>query len=454
MKSILWSAAEISVALGVQLKALDNNYRVVIDSRRVQKGDIFIALQGNKYNGSLFLEEAFRLGAVLCIVDDNSNIEMVNKLLVVKNSGEALIKLALYRRRTLSGSIIGITGSTGKSTTKEFFQSVLSVYGKSYASPGNYNSKIGLPLALVNAPRDYNYYVFELGMSKPGEMSYISKILSPHIAIILNVQAVHLESFNNLNEIAAAKLEIVNGMVDSGTLILDNNIRRALQYLPTFNQTISIKYFNDEDTCIINNIVQEHCHNIAYIKLRKEILLQKFSKDLASHLICNAQSLILCLETLNLDVNKSRKIISHFKPIHGRGEVNYLKNNIILIDESYNSSPVALQKAIYSLKKYQDENNRRIIAVLGDMLELGQEARLFHQRININGLDKLFCLGHLSKTFFNKAVNTQKGIYAHDIKEFIPLFMPCIKKNDVILVKGSNSVKLCKLVEKIKTTYG
>lgn len=193
MRKNLWSLGDINNALGAQLTSLAENFRVVIDSREVTKGDIFITLCGERFNANCFVDQAIRSGAALCVASDASKIANTNseKIIFVNDTKVALIKLANYRRSLLSGNIIGITGSVGKSSLKHFLYLILKYYGKSYVSDGNLNSQIGLPLSIVNAPIGCDYYIFELGMSKPGEMRRISEVLAPDIAIILNVNEVH-----------------------------------------------------------------------------------------------------------------------------------------------------------------------------------------------------------------------------------------------------------------------
>jgi len=454
MQKSLWSLKDINDALDIKLKHCAENFRIIIDSREEKKGDIFLALRGVKFNANCFVNQAIQSGAVLCISDDISQVasSYYDKVIFVNDTKMTLIKLAKHRRSRIHGNVIAVTGSVGKSSVKQFLSSVMKYYGKSYVSRGNYNSQIGLPLSIANAPIGCKYYIFELGMSEPGEMRIISNILSPNIGVILNIKEVHRQSFQNLDEIAKAKLEIIEGMPDKSILILNKEIKQSLYQKDVLKKNINVRLFDYVKHCMLERIKLDCCYKKAYIRLYAKILVQEFSKDLGNHLIFNMQAVFLCLDILKLDPAKAYNVFKKLKPIKGRGKVYYLSNNIILIDESYNSSPVSLEAAISSSLVFKIKG-RRFIAVIGDMLELGDMEHSFHQNVDLGGIDQLFCIGKIAKLLFNRAADKQRGGCFTSVNKLLQLLITSIKKNDIILVKGSNALKLGLLVEKIKLLY-
>ena len=227
MKEILWDINEVGEALNKIVKGefLTPITGISIDSRTIEKGDMFFALSGENFNGNDFIDDAIRKGASVCISDDIRKVNLVNikKVIQVDNVLEALNSLALYRRKSLKGVVIGITGSLGKTSTKEMFKLVLSSYGKTFATKKNLNNHYGLPLSLISCPKDVDFCILELGMSAKGEIANLTKIANPNIAVITNIHPVHLEFFNSIEEIAYAKSEIFENIAPSGFGILNSN---------------------------------------------------------------------------------------------------------------------------------------------------------------------------------------------------------------------------------------
>ncbi|MFQ3307614.1 MAG: UDP-N-acetylmuramoyl-tripeptide--D-alanyl-D-alanine ligase [Candidatus Midichloriaceae bacterium] len=449
----LWNKKDLEKALHSNITAdITNVTAVSIDTRSLKSGDIFFAIKGDNFDGHDFVSEAIKLGATLCVVEKEISVcpEYENKLLKVKSVSESLNKLGEYRRKALDAKVICITGSLGKTTTKNMLHSVLKEYGKTHSTSKNFNNHYGVPLTLANTPLDTDYCVLELGMNHSGEIDIISKIAKPDIAIITNVHNVHMEFFHSIEGIAKAKAEIIPNITKNGKLIAHKNIvnEAIFQKLAKEND-VEVFWFGDQknEDCFIEN----YNNNDYKIDCCKKIVNQKFHPDLGKHLAFNALSIFLCLSLLKIkDLKKAQEILTKIKPSSGRGEIIDLPNNISVIDESYNSSPKALESAIKNLIARKKEGGRSV-AILGDMKELGKDEINIHKSIQISQIDKLFSVGHLMQSLYEEVDKKVQGIKTNTSEELAKSILTYIKKNDTILVKGSYSMRMWKIIEILKT---
>jgi UDP-N-acetylmuramoyl-tripeptide--D-alanyl-D-alanine ligase len=455
MKQILWTEHELSTALNIKItKKLCNITGVSIDTRSIEKGDMFLAIKGSNFNGNHFVDEAIEKGASLCIATNDSNVAKNNKKVVLVNDiGQALNNLAIYRRKSISGKVIAITGSVGKTSTKEMLKLALSNCGKTFASTKNLNNHYGLPLSLIQTPVNTEFCVLELGMSVAGEIKSLSKIAQPNIAIITNIQPVHLKSFTSITEIAYAKAEIFENIKENGIAIINaENI-----YAPILRKQASkygvqtLTFGNLQSNCYIVNM--KHLSNgntLVNINCSGEHIQQKFNKDIGEHLIYNSLAVFVCLNELNLKV--AQKALKNFKPCSGRGAIINLSKGVTLIDESYNSSPSAVAASIKNLIS-RKKNKSPTIAILGDMNELGEEEVEFHKNINIDGVDKVFCIGKLMKNLYDMLPEDTKGAHTKTAEEMSKIINEHISDDNTILIKGSNSMNMTVIVDKIKKAF-
>lgn len=458
MKEVLWNKEELKEALNCQnINDFLPITGISIDTRTIKKGDMFLALSGENFNGNEFIDIAFQKGASLCFSDNTEKVSLVNrnKVVIVDNVSKTLSILAKYRRKSINGKVIGITGSVGKTSTREMFKLALSSCGKTFASTKNFNNHYGLPLSLINCPRDVDFCVLELGMSGKGEILHLTKIAKPNISVITNIHPVHLEFFNSTKDIAYAKSEIFENMEKPRFAILN---KESLHFDIQLNQAkkIGLEIYtfgkDDKSTCYINGIVCEN--NIKRVKIRcfNKHFEQDFDDSVGEHLIYNSLSLFICANVLGLNINSIQRSLKNFKPQSGRGEIVNLSKNIKLIDESYNSSPEALSFAIKNATSFK-KDNRRVLAILGDMKELGAKEIEFHKSINIDGIDKLFCVGKLMKNLYDSSVEGVKCAYKDNSDAMSKIINDYIKENDIILVKGSLSMEMKLIVEAIKHKF-
>ena len=460
MKKILWDINEIGKALNWTAKSefIIPITGVSIDSRTIEKGDMFFALSGENFNGNDFIDDAIQKGASVCISDDikRVNSSNVKKVIQVENVLNALNSLAIYRRKSLKGIVIGITGSLGKTSTKEMFKLALSSCGRIFATKKNLNNHYGVPLSLISCPKDVDFCILELGMSAKGEIANLTKISKPNIAIITNIYPVHLEFFDSTEEIAYAKSEIFENMTQPGFGIINSNSNHFdVQNNQAKKYEVEMHTFGkDADAnCYIKSIDRhDKIHKTAYINCYNKNYEQKFDVNVGEHLIFNSLAIFICAISLNLNLSSIQKSLENFKPQSGRGEVINLKNNIKLVDESYNSSPEAVASALQNLKSLKT-NSSRIIAILGDMKELGEKEIDFHKNIELDGVDEIFCVGKLMESLYSNSDQVIRGAYTENSTQMAEIITDYIREDDIILIKGSFSMNMKLIVDKIKKKF-
>ena len=451
-KKDLMSAASASDPSTYFLEKVNGVCGVSIDDRTINKGDLFIAIIGDKFNGHDFIENAIRKGAYGIIVSDKKLANKYNGLLV-KDTKTALKQMAKFSRCRFKGTTIALTGSSGKTSTNHLLSSSLKKFGKTHHTQGNNNNLIGLTLTLSRLHYDYQYCVLELGMNNTGEIQELTEIAKPDIALITNVSNSHIENFKNEKEIAAAKSEIFLGLNENGIAIINSDnlwseylIKKAKKVSAKIHLFGHSKYANTK----INGIIDEkEGSTISYDNKKWHL------KYLNTTLARNAIAAISVIKELKLCTTTSAKIISHIKPLPGRGEkliINFgHKYKTYVIDDSYNANPDSMKAALsnfYNTKSKFDTYNT--VLIIGDMLELGQNAKEMHlelipmiKKINPN---LLITMGAYSKKISDKLdiqINCTSFLTMPPLLKKVTEF---IKPNQLILIKGSNGTGLWKLI--------
>ncbi|MEM6902057.1 MAG: UDP-N-acetylmuramoyl-tripeptide--D-alanyl-D-alanine ligase [Pseudomonadota bacterium] len=380
----LWTASEVERAVRcLEPNAADHTWDasgISIDSRTVKRGDLFIALEGEHFDGHDFVADAFVQGAAAAIVSRRpEDVPEDWPLVLVEDTFEALNDLAHVARLRNQGHMIALTGSVGKTGTKEALRLCLGAQAPAYANEGNFNNHIGAPLSLAGMPADSFYNVFELGMNHAGEIEPLSKMVRPDIAIITNVHDVHIEFFESEEGIADAKAEIFAGLDPSGTAILNADNRhftRLLAHAKTEGIRNILTFGSDRDCDAYIVDAQVHSTSSAVSAVvRGERLIYSLSVP-GKHWVMNSLAVLLAANAAGADVPTAARALSYLKPMKGRGSRSRVATPFgafTLIDESYNASPIATRAAIGVLDKTDPQPGGRRIAVLGDMLELGDE---------------------------------------------------------------------------------
>ena len=417
---------------------------IIINSTQVINNSCFFGIKGNNTDGSLYYKEALEKGANVLVLSKEYEYNFKGYedrvVIITKDTTKVLQDLAKYKRSLFKGPVIAVTGSVGKTSTKEMIASVLSQNYKVLKTKGNNNSQLGLPLTILRQ-KDEEVMVLEMGMSDLNHIHTLSLIAKPDIAVITNIGNSHIKYLKTKENILKAKLEIIDGMNNDKTLIINNDDI----YLKDINPDINII------TIGINNKSNIMASNI------KENIKTTFSiRDIDNlkvngpkNLIYNALFAYTVGKRLGLSRSMIKKGINEINNIKHRLELIKLNNNITIIDDTYNASYESIKLAINYLSKY---NNRKIL-VLGDVLELGKETKRIHKKvaelIKSSNIDVLITIGKHSKIIgkLNKDIWLKHFRKEEKAREYIK---SNIKENDVILLKGSNGMNLVNVVNYLK----
>ncbi len=407
--------------------------KFVIDSRQIQKDDFFVPLKGSKFDGHQFIEEALKNGASGSFSSKDINLENV---LIVKDTLQALTDVAKYKKNLIQTKI-AITGTAGKTTTKELLSFALSKFFDIYYTKGNYNNQIGLPLTLANIDKEYKYGIFELGASKKGDIEYLSNILEQDIAIITNVGYGHIAGYKNFDELLNEKLNISK---PAQITIINENLKDYV------NKKSLIFGYND--FCNVQ-ILETNLNNdgtYGKVKLDNKIFEIHFP-FFNLKIIENASIVFLIFKLLGLDIYKLPEIFKQFEPLKGRGNIEKI-GNLTIIDDTYNANPNSVKNAIQTLNKLQGEK----ILVLGDMLELGEFSKEKHKEIGEyilkTTINKVYLYGEEVKYMY-EVLKDKKQVKILE-KEKICEELKNLNENHFVLIKGSRSMKMEEIIECLK----
>ena len=432
---------------------------VSIDSKQTKKDNLFIAIKGKNHDGHLFVKDALRKKASFCVVKKILKNVNSNKLIKYSNTINFLNKLATKKREHSKAKIIAVTGSSGKTSFKALLGSLLSHYGETYFSRKSYNNHFGVPLSLCNLEAQHQYGVFEIGMSKPGEIRKLSNLVKPDIGIITNIGEAHIENFRNLKGIAEAKSEIIENINKNGYLILNKDDKYFNHFSVVAKKkkikVLSFGMSGNPDAFLIKNKSYNN-YNLLHLRILKKNIFLKIN-NVNPLTILNILSGLLILSILKLNISKIQNLTNSFKSVEGRGKIHVIKRykkKFSFIDESYNANPSSVKNAIYNFSNIKKNNSKKYL-LLGDMLELGRKSDIYHKYlsrfINKSDIDKLFIYGKNAFKTYQKTYKSKQGNILQNINDFDEIFSNLIKKNDYLMVKGSNATGLYNLSKKIIT---
>jgi MurE/MurF fusion protein len=429
-------------------------YGASIDSRSIKKDNLFVAIKGKKVDGHNFVKKAIKYGAKHCIVSKLIASVSRKKLTKTNNTIKFLNELATEKRKLSNAKIIAITGSVGKTTVKTILGQLLDNYGTTYFSPKSFNNHYGVPISLSNLENSHEFGVFEVGMSKAREIHKLSKLIKPDIGIITNIAEAHIENFKNLKEIAKAKSEIINNIKPNGTLIL-NRDDFYFAYLNKISKkkNIEVISFGTSKNSDIYPINIKKLKNINIIKIK--VIDEELNLKVKNVNIYNVLSVIAVIKKLNLDLGKIENSSHFLESLEGRGKthiINRYKKKFKLIDESYNANPLSVKNAILNFSKIKKKNFKKYV-LLGDMLELGNRSNYYHKNlskiINNTDIDKVFVYGDKILNAYKFTKKYKQGNILQHTSDFDEIFANILKKNDYLMVKGSNSTGLNRLSKNI-----
>lgn len=422
---------------------------ISIDSRTLAKGEAYFAIKGDVHDGHDFVEAATKNGAGLAVIAESHRAKFADSLplLVVPDVLAGLIDLARASRARSQAKIIAVTGSVGKTSTKEALRSVLSAQGETHASAASFNNHWGVPLSLARCPASAAYAVFEIGMNHAGEIEPLVKMVRPHVAIITTVEPVHLEFFSGIEAIADAKAEIFTGVEPGGAVLLnrDNNQFGQLKKRAEaagVSRIVSFGADKQADARLIDVSLHAACSAV-----RADILGHEVTYKVAvpgRHIAMNSLAVLAASSLVGADLALSALALSQIQPATGRGvrrQLGLASGSALLIDESYNANPASMAAALNVLGRADVGPRGRRIAVLGDMLELGATGPDLHRGLAAsvieNKIDAVFCCGPLMRHLWDALPAAKKGGYAESSAALEPQVVATVGTGDVITVKGS-----------------
>jgi len=422
---------------------------VVRDNHDVKKGSLFVCFQGEHVDGHDFAPEAFSSGAYACLTEKNLS-ENGGAYILVDSTFEALKKLAEYYRSLFSIPIIGITGSVGKTTTKEMIASVLSQKYKTLKTKGNLNNEIGVPLTLLSLEEEHEAAVIEMGISDFGEMKRLSKMVRPNICVMTVIGHSHLENLGNLEGVLRAKSEIFEYMPPDSTVMVNGD--DELLYAMEIKMPKICYGFSKRNDIYSENIKNLGTNGVAFDLVRKEKKLSASVHSFGKHLVSAALSAAAVASFLSIDDEKLLQGFLDYAPVGGRANV-FSTDYITIIDDAYNANPDSMKAGIQSLCELKG----RRVAILGDMKELGEKEIELHKNLGIlagqSGLDVLICCGALAEHIYQggRTDGRMQVWYFSEKAELFSVLPAMIQKNDTILVKASHSMAFEEIVNELKT---
>ena len=463
----LWRADELVAAsdgkiIGAVTKPLNG---ISIDTRTIASGDIFVAIKGGTHDAHDFVAKALAAGAGLAIVSRvTEEMKAAGPLLIVENDPlRGLEKIACAARARSLAQIVGVTGSVGKTSTKEMLRVALSASGLTHSSVASFNNHWGVPLTLARMPRDTAYGVFEIGMNHMGEITPLVDMVRPHVAIVTNVAPVHVGNFNSIGEIADAKAEIFSGVLSGGYAVLNRDN-------PFFERlTAAAQGFG------IQNIISFGAHEKADVKSERVVLHSSCSCVTADvmgekltyklgmpgeHMVLNSLAVLAAVKLVGADLARAALALAVAEAAKGRGVHHHLRietGELLLIDESYNANPASMAAALALLGRAKTGKGGRRIAVLGDMLELGKHGEALHAELfkamDANNVDALYAAGPLMAHLWEKTPPERRGAFANTSAELKDSLLDGLHAGDVVMIKGSLGSRMGPLVEAIKERF-
>jgi UDP-N-acetylmuramoyl-tripeptide--D-alanyl-D-alanine ligase len=438
---------------------------VSIDTRTLNPGDVFFAIRGDNRDGHDFIEPALARGAAAVVIDEAHAPDLgeAGPFLVVPDVLEAMRAAGRAARARSKARIVAVTGSVGKTGTKEALKLALGGQAPTHASAASYNNHWGVPLSLARMPREARYGVFEIGMSAAGEIAPLVEMVRPHAAIVTTVAPVHLEFFPSVDAIADEKSQIFTGLEAGGAAIINRDnayFERQLMHAMASPAGRIITFGEHEKADV--RLVQariEADHSAVEASVFGRPITYRLGAP-GRHVVLNSLAVLAAVQALGGDITLAGLLFGTLAPPEGRGarsEHSILGGTFMLIDESYNANPASMRAVLNTLGAMKGATKGRRIAVLADMLELGPEGPALHaglaQSIEDNEIDLVFAAGPLMQHLWRALPEGRKGTYAAAPSELESTLIQELKAGDVIMIKGSNGTRVSRLVSALKAWF-
>lgn len=465
--SALWTLEALVKATGARVQGAPAAAitGISIDSRTIGSGEAFFAIKGDRVDGHDYVAAALGRSAALAVVaqDRLAGMPKDAPLLVVTDVLDALRALGRAARARSGAKIIAVTGSAGKTGTKDALKLALSRDAETHASAASFNNHWGVPLSLARLPESARFGVFELGMNHAGEIEPLAKLVRPHIAIITTVQAVHLEFFSGIEAIADAKAEIFRGVEPGGVALLprDNSQFDRLAAAAHAAKVARIVTFGESEQSevrLIDVALKSDCSTVRADVLGDEIAFKVGAPG--KHLVLNSLAVLAAVKLAGADLAIAALALADLVPPTGRGrrfELEIGSGRALLIDESYNANPASMRAALEVLGQAPIGKRGRRIAVLGDMLELGPDAAELHrglaEALLAAKVDVVYCTGPLMHALWDSLPAAVRGGYAESAAELESEVLAAVRAGDAIMVKGSHGSRMGPIVQALAERF-
>ncbi len=456
----LWTATELAAATGGKTTRDFAVTGAAIDSRSTAAGDLFVALHGPNHDAHDFVADALARGAAAAMVDHvPKGVAAGAPLLHVGDTLEALTALGRAARERSKATIIGITGSVGKTGTKEALRLALGAQGVTYASAASFNNHWGVPLSLARMPRDTRYGIFEMGMNHAGELTFLAGIARPHIAIITSIAPAHLGFFASVEAIADAKAEIFTGIEPGGSAILnrDNEQFARLEAAARRAGIARIVGFGATEAAearLLEAKLEETRSLVTATILGERV--EYVLPTPGQHWVMNSLAVLAAVKFAGADLAAGAAALAQLPGLPGRGLRQELPSGVTLIDESYNANPASMRAAIAVLGGSTPRVGGRRIAVLGEMRELGDEASRLHaelaEPLKAAKIDLVFTVGPVMAALRDALPPAMRGGHAASSQEMAPIVATALRSGDIVTVKGSLSMAMATIVKHLLGT--
>jgi UDP-N-acetylmuramoyl-tripeptide--D-alanyl-D-alanine ligase len=463
----LWTSAAMTAAMRAQVNGVlpDAVTGLSIDSRTVAPGEAYFAIKGDVHDGHDFVAAALKAGAALAVVEAAQRDKFASDapLLVVDDVLAGLVDLAQAARARLHAQVIAVTGSVGKTSTKEALRRVLSAQGETHASAASFNNHWGVPLSLARCPATARFAIFEIGMNHAGEIDVLVRMVRPHVAIITTVEPVHLEFFAGIEAIADAKAEIFLGLEPGGAVVLnrDNSQFARLQRHARklgISHIVSFGADRKSDARLLDVSLHAACSAVHADILGHEVTYKLGMPG--RHMAMNSLAVLAAASLAGADLALAALALSQIEPAAGRGVRRTLEvvgGEATLIDESYNANPASMAAALNVLGQAVVGPQGRRIAVLGDMLELGPTSAELHRGLNeavkVNHIDLVYCCGPLMRNLWDALSTGKRGGYADSAASLEAQAVGAIRAGDAIMIKGSLGSKMKTIVQALEKRF-
>jgi UDP-N-acetylmuramoyl-tripeptide--D-alanyl-D-alanine ligase len=466
MSDALWTLEAMAAAMGAtRAGALPARVPgLSIDSRTVGRGEAFFAIQGDSRDGHDFVAAALAAGAGLAVVAADKRAAMPKDapLLVVPDVLAALVDLARAARARSGARVIAVTGSVGKTGTKDALQLVLAREGATHSSAASYNNQWGVPLSLARMPQSARFGVFEIGMNHAGEITPLTRLVRPHVAIVTAIEPAHLEYFGSVEAIADAKAEIFLGLEPGGVAVI-NRDSPHFDRLKAHGQAADARVVGFGTRADADARLIEASFKADVSTVRADILGADVTYKLGApgrHVVLNSLAVLAAATLVGADLALCALALVALSAPVGRGRRATLSlpgGTAVLIDESYNANPASMRAALALLGQMPVERSGRRIAVLGDMLELGVRGAELHRElvepVVADAVDLVFCAGPLMQALWQALPSERRGAYAETAAALEPKVVAAVRAGDAVMVKGSLGSRMGPIVKALERRY-